>query len=143
MLPVIEEKLKSGGEVLIPITGSSMMPMLKSGRDYAVLKSAPKKLNVNDIPLYRRTDGHFVLHRVIGEDENGYIMRGDNQSVKEYGIKDEQIIGVLASVERNGKRISADSLRFKPNITFQKQILFIRGKMNGAKERIKRNGEKK
>jgi hypothetical protein len=74
MLPIITEKISSGGEVSIPITGKSMYPTLKQGRDYAVLKKAPEHLEKGDIPFYRRENGCFVLHRVVGEDENGLDM---------------------------------------------------------------------
>jgi len=126
MLPIITEKISSGGEVSIPITGSSMYPTLKQGRDYAVLFKAPEHLKKGDIPFYRRENGRFVLHRVVGEDENGYILCGDNQTEKEYGVKHEQVIAVLIAVERDGKRIPVNSSEFFINNTFHKQIHFIR-----------------
>lgn len=126
MLPIILEKLEAGGDVVIPVTGTSMRPLLKTGRDSVVLCSPPNKLNKNDIPLYRRSDGHFVLHRVVGEDKNGYILCGDNQTEKEYGIKHSQIIGVLKYIDRNGKRLPIDSFRFKLNQIFKNEIRFFR-----------------
>ena len=136
MLPVIVQKLESGGEVTIPVTGTSMNPMLLQGRDYAVLRSAPGHLNKNDIPFYRRDNGQFVLHRVVGEDENGYIMRGDNQTVNEYGVRHGQIIGILVAVERDGKRIPVESIKFMPNNSFHTQINFFRRAKAGVKKRI-------
>lgn len=141
MLPLIVEKLQSGGEVVIPITGTSMLPLLKAGKDYAVLAKAPEKLNKYDIPFYRRDDGHFVLHRIVGEDENGYILCGDNQSVKEYGVKHSQIIGVLKYIERNGKRLSVENPKLKPNALFRDEILFARGILGSIKRRINGKGK--
>ena len=126
MLPVIKTKIEQGGEVVIPVTGVSMRPTLKAGRDYAVLKKAPEKLKKNDIPFYRRPDGSFVLHRVVGEDENGYILQGDNQNVKEYGVKHSQVIAILTAVERDGVRIPAESLKFSLLGVFRKEIYIIR-----------------
>ena len=134
MLPIITEKLSSGGEVSIPVTGTSMYPTLKPGQDYAVLKRAPEHLEKGGIPFYRREDGRFVLHRVIGEDENGYILCGDNQREKEYGIKHSQVIGVLSAVERNGKRISAEKLASMPAGRFHSQIHLVRAAGSKIKE---------
>ncbi|MBO4338329.1 MAG: S24/S26 family peptidase [Clostridia bacterium] len=134
MLPLIEEKLSSGGEISIPVTGVSMNPTLKAGRDYVVLEKAPDKLKKYDIPLCRRDDGSFVLHRVVGEDENGYILLGDNQKDKEYGIRHDMIVGLTVAVERDGKRIPVKSLRYKPNGVFRDEIYYMRK----AKYRVKK-----
>ena len=61
------------------------------------------------MPLYRRSNGKVVLHRVIGEDKNGYIMRGDNQWTNEYGIKDENILALLYSVKKGSREFKKDS----------------------------------
>lgn len=74
LLPIIEEKLSAGGTVVLPITGTSMLPLLVAGRDKVTLKSAVLPLEKDAIPFYRRNDGTFVLHREVGEDENGYVM---------------------------------------------------------------------
>ena len=37
MLPIIEETLAAGGTVKLPITGTSMLPLLRSGRDTVTL----------------------------------------------------------------------------------------------------------
>lgn len=91
LLPVIEETLASGGTVRLPITGTSMLPLLVAGRDTVVLARADTRLQTYDLPLYRRENGAFVLHRVVGVAEDGtYICCGDNQWVKEPGIRQEQ-----------------------------------------------------
>ena len=100
--PIIKEKIDNGGTVKLPITGKSMRPLLVWGRDTVEIVKCdnPKK---GDIIFYLRDNGQFVLHRIIGTDENGYILCGDNQWVKEYGIKDHNIIAVVSLIERKGK----------------------------------------
>lgn len=110
--PIIKEKLESGGTVQLPVTGTSMIPLLVWGRDSAELVKC-EKVQKGDIIFYRRDDGHFVLHRIIGKDEKGYILCGDNQWVKETGIENRHIIGIVKSITRKGKKISVDNKLYK------------------------------
>lgn len=108
LVPFIEEAFEMGREFKIPVTGTSMNPLLFQGRDFVLIKKADCPLETGDIPLYRRSDGSFVLHRIVGKDEKGYIMCGDNQFILEYGITDENIIGVVSKMSIGGKMISVD-----------------------------------
>ena len=72
--PVMEEQINMGNTVRFGPKGTSMMPLIRQGIDSIVLKKAPDKLKKYDLPLYRRDDGHFVLHRVVGIDKDGYVM---------------------------------------------------------------------
>ena len=104
--PLIKEIVEAGGEFRFVSKGTSMLPMLRHNRDTIVLAKAELPLKKYDVPFYRRKDGSFVLHRVVGFDKNGgYIMCGDNQFAKEYGITDENIVAVLKAYIKDGKRI--------------------------------------
>ena len=105
--PIIKEKIENGGTVQLPITGTSMLPLLVWGRDTVELTKCenPQKY---DIIFYRRDDGHFVLHRIVGKNENGFILCGDNQFILEYGITDKHIIGVVCEMNIDGKSVSVD-----------------------------------
>lgn len=106
---LIREKLDSGNEVTFSPRGTSMLPFLKEGRDTVTLAPPPSRLKKYDIPLYRRKNGQYVLHRVVGVGDS-YTCIGDNQFTLERGIEQEQIIAVCSSFVRNGKKISADAL---------------------------------
>lgn len=108
-LPLIEEKFSQGGETVITITGTSMLPLLRHGLDRVLLVSPKKKLKKYDIPLYRRDTGVFVLHRVVGMKNGLYVLCGDHQHEKEYPIRHDQIIGVVKGFWRGDKYISADA----------------------------------
>lgn len=127
MLPAMEETLAAGGTVKLPITGTSMLPLLVAGRDTVILKKAALPLKRFDLPLYRRKDGAFVLHRVIAVEQNGtYTMCGDNQWVKEPGISGEQIIGVVEAVERKGKLLPVQSFRYRAYVRLWHALLPVR-----------------
>ncbi|MCH5191168.1 MAG: S24/S26 family peptidase [Oscillospiraceae bacterium] len=108
LYPVIRERLDKGGTVELPITGTSMLPLLVWGRDSVDITKTETPKN-GDIIFYRRDNGQFVLHRIIGENENGFILCGDNQWQKEYGIKPNNIIAVVTAINRNGKKFDTDN----------------------------------
>ncbi len=110
LLPFIEEAFNRGADFQIPITGTSMNPLLYQNRDFVKIIKPDLPLKIGDIPLYRRADGAFVLHRVVGIKETGeYIMCGDNQFLLEYGITDSNIIGIAKTLVIDGKEIDVDS----------------------------------
>lgn len=110
--PIIKEKIENGGTVHLPITGVSMRPLLVWGRDTVEIVKCenPKK---GDIIFYLRDSGQFVLHRIIGTDEKGYVLCGDNQWVKEYGVEDRHIIAVVKSITRNGKKFDVTNIPYR------------------------------
>lgn len=114
LLPFIDEAFKNNKTFTIPITGTSMLPLLVQGRDTVTLKKCTETLKKGDLPLYRRKDGAFVLHRVVKvEKNNTYTMCGDNQFLKEKGISHDHIIGVVSDITRNGKTFSVDSKKYQ------------------------------
>lgn len=110
--PAIKDALDGGGTVELPITGTSMFPLLKAGRDTVIIKKSDSGYSVGDIIFYRRDDGHFVLHRIVGSDKNGYIMCGDNQTEPESGITDRHIIAKVIEINRGGKTFSANDPKY-------------------------------
>ena len=87
-----------------------MLPLIREGRDLLVIRPVNRRLRRYDVPLYRRTSGQYVLHRVLKVRPEDYILCGDHRWQKETGIRDEQILGVLSSVIRNGKELSMQGL---------------------------------
>lgn len=137
LLPIIEETLASGGTVKLPITGTSMLPLLRAGRDTVTLSPVTGDLQKFDIPFYRRRDGAFVLHRIVAcTADNTYTLCGDNQWVLEEGIRAAQIIGVVSEITRNGKTFSVNSKKYKRYVRIwhwllpvRKYIVKLRGKL--------------
>ncbi|MBQ7596385.1 MAG: S24/S26 family peptidase [Clostridia bacterium] len=136
MEPVIKEVISGGGDITLIASGTSMEPFIRDKKDKITLRKPEGRLKKGDVPFYKRKNGQFVLHRIIGEDENGYILRGDNQWVKEYGVKDGDIIAVLVSVEKNGKIRSLDGIYCRSYRFFMPAIRWIRRIINSIKIRL-------
>ena len=127
LLPFIEDAFKNNKNFTIPITGTSMLPLLVQGRDTVTLKKCTETLKIGDLPLYRRKDGAFVLHRVVKvEKNNTYTMCGDNQFLKEKGITGEQIIGIVTEITRKGKKFSVESKKYQLYVKIGLLLLNIR-----------------
>ena len=120
IMDVMVEKLNSGGVVTFTPNGTSMLPMLRDGEDVVVLKSVQgRRLHLFDVPLYRRDNGQYVLHRVIDFTRDGsYVMCGDNQFAREKGIRDDQIIAVMTGFFRKGKPYTTQSFSYRVYINF-------------------------
>ncbi len=108
-----EEILARDGRLIYRNAGDSMKPMIREGRDLLVIRPANGKLKRLDIPLYRRGNGAYVLHRVIWIRKDGYVLCGDNRYRPEYGIKGSQVIGVLTAVVRDGREEAAGSFKWR------------------------------
>ncbi len=114
LIDIMVEKLDSGGTVTFTPRGTSMLPMLRDGEDVVILSKPKGRLHLFDLPLYRRKDGTYVLHRVINFDsDRGYVMCGDNQFKNEHGVYDEDIIAVVTAFYHKGKPYTVHSLRYK------------------------------
>lgn len=112
MWPFMKEQLDSGKTVKFAPRGTSMLPMLRQGIDSVVLKAAPDGLKKYDLPLYQRADGQFVLHRVVEIKKDSYTMCGDNQYMREYGIKQENILAVAAGFYRGDTYIDCNEKKY-------------------------------
>lgn len=114
LYPLIQETLAQGGTFSLTVTGSSMYPFIAGGRDKVTLSPLPGRLRKNDLPLYRRSSGAFVLHRIVKVHRDGtYTCCGDHQWIAEPGIRQEQMIGVATEYVRKGKRITNKNLLYR------------------------------
>lgn len=108
-----EEELNKKGILVYTNKGNSMYPLIRQGKDVLIIKKCNTRLKKMDVPLYKRESGQYVLHRIVKVNSNDYVIRGDNTYSNETGIKDEQILGVLSGVIRDGKEVSVNSLSYK------------------------------
>ena len=105
-----EKELNENGRLIYRNAGDSMKPLIRQGKDLVVIEKAEGRLKKYDVPLYRRNNGQYVLHRILKVRKDDYVLCGDNRRMREYGIGDEQIIGVLTAVIRDGKEIPVSSM---------------------------------
>ena len=104
----IERSIKELGYAVVPITGTSMLPLLKEGRDLVELKPyCQERLKKGDVVLYKKNDGMLVLHRII-KTENGefFTVLGDHQFKNAERVNKNQIIAVACGFFIKGRYVN-------------------------------------
>lgn len=109
LMKVVQLQLSTAGRANLAVTGCSMLPMLRQGRDQVILTPVNGDLKPGDIALYQRENGMYVLHRVIRVTANGYRFCGDNQAQLET-VTREQLKAVVAGYIRKGKEYRGNGL---------------------------------
>ena len=137
---VMVEKLKSGGSCIFDPHGTSMLPMLHDMGDKVEIAEAKGPLKKYDLPLYRRSDGSFVLHRVVRRPagDGSYTMCGDNQWHLERGVRHENIVGVVVSFERKGRHIKVDNPLYRLYCIVWVGAMPLRRLVFGGRNRLRR-----
>ena len=108
LIPSLLELLEETAAVPLVISGSSMAPFLRHGRDTVYLSRITQPPRRGDMILYRRDNGSYVLHRVY-KAGSSYTMVGDAQTLLEHGIRPDQMLARVSAVCRNGKRLEKGS----------------------------------
>ena len=122
----IEGQLLEQGYYVSTTVGWSMYPMLRNRRDRIVLlPKGAERLKKYQLPLYRRPDGKYILHRIIGVKDGLYVIRGDNTYVKEY-VPEEWILGYVSEFYRGNRHVKASSIGYRVYAVFWNCIYPIR-----------------
>ena len=108
----IEDVLEEEGVFVSTTVGVSMLPLLRNRRDTIIIMPYEGRLKKYDVPLYKR-GSDYILHRIVEVRSDSYVICGDNCIQKEYGITDEQILGVMTGFYRGSKKIDMNSIGYK------------------------------
>ena len=90
----IEEELAQRGRCFQQTNGTSMEPLLHAHYSTVVLEPLAGLPRKNDVVLYRRPDGVYVLHRVLKTGEESCLFRGDNCLGTEI-VPNSWLVGVM------------------------------------------------
>lgn len=112
--PIILKMLDEKIDIIITVTGTSMNPMLRHKRDKVILTDCDKfNLRKGDIPLYKRSNGDYVLHRIVRVNENSYDLCGDNQYIIERNVPKKNVIAVVKAFERDDKLYRCNDVLYR------------------------------
>ena len=104
----IERSINELGYAVAPIAGTSMMPLLKEGRDRVELETCSlERLKKGDVVLYKKNDGTLVLHRIIKtENREFFTVLGDHQFKNAERVNKNQIIAVACGFFIKGRYVT-------------------------------------
>ena len=130
----IERSINELGYAVAPIAGTSMMPLLKEGRDRVELEPcSQERLKKGDVVLYKKNDGTLVLHRIIRV-ENGefFTVLGDHQFKNAERVNKNQIIAVACGFFIEGRYVTEKTRWYRMykkiwlcNLNFRRIILAV------------------
>ena len=103
-LDTVCQLLKEGEtSVAVPVAGGSMIPFLHHG-DTVYLDLPRFPLKQGDVLLYQRSNGQYILHRLIKVNADGSLwMCGDAQRELEYLPNTACVRGLVTSACHKGK----------------------------------------
>ena len=104
LMPEYEALLREGAELPLVVSGESMLPFLRPGRDTVYIKQPDAPLQRGEIAFYRRPDGSYVLHRVFRAAPGAYWFLGDAQTRVEGPLPAQCVFAHVTAVRR-GKRL--------------------------------------
>ena len=105
--------LQQNGYLVYTVVGMSMLPLLKQRHDIVEIRpGSGQRYQKYDVVLYKSA-GRYVLHRILKVRPDDYVIAGDHNTFLEYGITDEQILGKMTRIIRDGEDIPLDGLRYR------------------------------
>lgn len=127
-LPLMEAAFEAGASFRFFQRGASMLPMLREGVDSVQLISPEgQDIKKGDVILYRRENGVFVLHRIVGVASDGsFVLCGDNQWLLERGIRKENVIALLEGFWRGDEWVSCEDKKYQKYVKKRMRTRIIR-----------------
>lgn len=126
-----QKELEKNGVIAFVPSGNSMWPTLKHKGQSVIVKKKTERLRPMDVALYVRNDGRNILHRVIDVTDNGYVICGDSQFVKER-VAEEHVYGVMVGFYRGKRYIEATD----PDYVKRSERLFAHEKIRKLRVKV-------
>lgn len=97
----------SAGEVKLKLMGTSMLPSIWPGDVVTVRRCQVADLRPGEIVLYRGA-GALTAHRLISVTPDNLILRGDSLEHCDPPVRNDQVVGRVFSICRNGRLVSVE-----------------------------------
>ncbi len=114
-LPRMKASLDAGRPCLLWVTGTSMVPILREGRDAVILVPLERAPRRGDILFYLRPGNHCIIHRVHKVCADGSLrLCGDAQTALE-PVYPAQFLALVSHIKRPDGLLDCRSVgwRFK------------------------------
>ena len=123
----VRQMLEEGKDVDFTVTGNSMWPLLKHGRDRVVLtRCKPQDIRKGDIVLFEALPSKFLLHRVTKLKENAFETTGDFNTFRDGVFPKDCVIGKAVRIVRKDKSYGTDSFFMRLYSDLWRALFFAR-----------------
>ena len=105
LFSLMDEMLNNNKSVIFSPNGNSMQPFLFEGlHTVEIKKSSFQELKISDVVLIRRTNGDYVMHRLVYKNRHGLYLNGDNQNWFEGPLPSSALVAVGVARICKGER---------------------------------------
>ncbi len=132
-----EELLQRDGKVITHVVGSSMLPLLHNRESIVIVEAADRvRPQRGDVVLYKTGDT-YVLHRVLQEKDDEFLIRGDNTWYLEH-VPKKAVLATLTGFYRypEGQLMSKDDVVYHMYQSLLPVIRWGRRILSWVKRRI-------
>ncbi len=110
--------------------GTSMCPLFHTHDSTVFILPLEGEAKKYDAVLYHGRGDSYILHRVIGQRNGKYVIRGDNTYVTEY-VPKERVVGILSEFVRRGKHHTTDERSYRVYVRVWTAIYPVRYVIHG------------
>jgi len=103
------EVLRSFGRLRLKVLGWSMLPAIWPGDIVELERASGSELGKGQIILFRR-DRRLFVHRILKADGSTIVTRGDAMPHPDPVVSDQELLGRVTSIERDGKWIQPSTM---------------------------------
>lgn len=101
LVALASECFDKGQAVRIRAKGNSMLPFVRDGRDFLLLKRNTGA-EVGDVVLAHESRGRYVVHRIIERNGDNLVLKGDGNYRGVETCRTSDVIATVYAVERPG-----------------------------------------
>lgn len=114
----IEAQLDEHGVYYATTVGDSMAPLFHTHQKVVFLRKKTGRLRRLDVPLVRRDDGGYVLHRIVRVLPDGYVTRGDNRLHCDPPVREDQVLARMEGYYTGSVYTPVTAPRYRAYVCF-------------------------
>jgi hypothetical protein len=106
--------LKRRGRISLRVHGTSMQPWVRPNDIALIRQISLENVRCGDVVLFRR-ENHLFVHRIVAKrgslDAAQLFAKGDAQPTSDGVVQEQELLGRVVRIYRNGRRIDLDAPR--------------------------------
>ena len=109
---LVDSDLSYGDQICFQVTSNSMHPIINKGDSVIAEVISGRDVQCGDIVVVKRKDD-FLAHRAILHNKNGWLIKGDNNTIPDHLVPITDIIGRVTKVKKNNHEVNLESRKWK------------------------------